>query len=155
IQRFPLEGGGTGRPTFDHGIAGRGAAQLSAVADDKKRADIASSGFKPDDPNTWGYTQAERRVDGLAVRDGRLYYGVAAGPEIWSVGINPDGSFASDARRETEIKADKPSFASDILFDAEGRMIVAMRGSLVAATDYRQFVAPEAGSVLRFAPESG
>lgn len=155
IQRFPLEGGGTARPVFDHGTAGRSAAQLPAVADDKKRADIASAAFKPADAATWGFTQPERRVDGLAVHDGRLYYAVAAGPEIWSVGISADGSFASDPRREVEINAEMPSVASDIAFDGDGRMIVALRGVVKGAPDNRQFVEPESGAVLRFAPNRG
>jgi hypothetical protein len=151
IHRFPLNGGGTDRGVFDHGTTGRTAAQLPAVADDKKRADITSAAFKPEDPQTWGFTQPERRIDGLAVRDGRLYYAVAAGAEIWSVGIAADGSFASDARREVEVAVDKSWLASDIAFDADGHMIVALRGALKGAPDYRQFVAPESGAVLRFA----
>ncbi|MEI9902471.1 MAG: hypothetical protein WDN31_22965, partial [Hyphomicrobium sp.] len=89
------------------------------------------------------------------MRDGRLYYAVASGPEVWSVGIAADGSFASDPRREVEIKTDKPSVVSDIAFDSAGRMLVALRGALKGATDYRQFVEPEAGAVLRFTPKTG
>ncbi|HYD14833.1 MAG TPA: hypothetical protein VEA77_00390, partial [Hyphomicrobium sp.] len=155
IHRFPLDGGGANRSTFDHGTTGRAAAQLPAVADDKKRADIASASFNPGDPKTWGFTQPERRIDGLAVRDGRLYYAVASGPEIWSVGIAADGSFAGDARREVEIRAEKPSVISDIVFDADGRMTAALRGALKGAPDYRQFVEPEAGAVLRYSPKTG
>ena len=46
---------------------------------------ITDPAFKPDDPATWGITQAGRRIDAMAVHDERLYYAVAEGPEIWSV----------------------------------------------------------------------
>jgi hypothetical protein len=47
---------------------------------------------------------------GLAIQDGRLYYstrnGAAQdGPQIWSVGIAQDGSFAADPRWELDVPA--------------------------------------------------
>lgn len=153
IHRFALAGGSGS--TFDHGTAGRKAAGLPEVPDDKKRAEIAIPAFKPDDPKTWGLTQPERRIDALAVHDGRLYYAVAAGPEVWSVAIESDGSLGSDARRETAVKADKPGIISDIVFDARKRMIVALRGAAKSPYDYRKLVEPGEGAVLRFLPGTG
>ncbi|WP_295557529.1 hypothetical protein [uncultured Hyphomicrobium sp.] len=154
IHRFPLEAGGKSGATFDHGAAGRVAAGLAAVADDKKRLDVTSPAFKPNDPKTWGITPSERRIDGLAVRDGRLYYAVAAGPEIWSVGIGADGVFGSDARREISVKSERPAVVSDIVFDADGRMTVALRGETKSPYDYRKLIEPETGAVLRYLPDA-
>ena len=66
---------------------------LEPVEDDGSVMDITDPSFNSEDPTTWGFTPPERKVDGLAVRGGRLYYAVAAGPQIWSVGIKADGSF--------------------------------------------------------------
>ena len=38
---------------------------------------------------------------------GRLYYAVAAGLRVWSVAIQPDGSFGSDVRVEVQIGPDR------------------------------------------------
>jgi len=82
--------------TFDHGTTGRPNMGLPAVADDGNFMDITSPAFDSENPATWGYTQPERMVWGLAMYAGRLYYAVAgAAPQIWSVGINLDGTFGS------------------------------------------------------------
>ena len=44
-----------------------------------------------------------RRVFGLAVYQGRVYYAVAAGLRIWSVSLLRDGSFGADARVEVTM----------------------------------------------------
>ena len=154
IYRFPLASDGKNPIVFDHGKTGRPAAKLPAVDDDKRRMDIASPAFKPDDPQTWGITPPERRVDGLAVRDGRLHYAVASGLEIWSVGIAADGTFGTDPRRELAVKTDRPAFVSDIVFDAEGRMTLALRGQAKSPFDYRKLIEAELADVLRYLPES-
>jgi hypothetical protein len=102
IHRFSMNGRDLG--TYDHGVAGRTAAGLASVSfDPSGLADITQGGFHAADPSTWGMAPAERRVFALAVHDGRLYYSVADGPAIWSVGIARDGSFAGDPRFETKV----------------------------------------------------
>lgn len=152
IHRFGLDYNAADLGQFDHGVTGRAAKGLARVADDGKRLDITSSAFKADDPSTWGFTQPARRVDALAVRDGRLYYAVAEGPEIWSVGLN-GGAFLEDARLEVAIKSDKPYPVTGIAFDSSGRMLVAQRGPVKNPYDYGSF-ADSGGQVLRYAPEA-
>jgi hypothetical protein len=96
IHRFALDTADaapatSGAAMFDHGVSARPAQKLEAIADDNQKLDLSSAAFKPADPATWGLTQAERRVEALAVHDGRLFYGVASGPEVWSVGLAADG----------------------------------------------------------------
>jgi hypothetical protein len=38
----------------------------------------------------------------MAAYGGRLYYAVAEGPQVWSVGIELDGTFRADARWELD-----------------------------------------------------
>ena len=173
IHRFDSAGTDLGR--FDHGIVGRKARQLAAVLDDGKRLDISNSSFKSEDPATWGFTSAARRIHGLAVFDKRLYYAVDEGPEIWSVGIDPNGAFASDPRFELHVGAEeataRPTMmqrlksylssesglpVTDILFDAEGRMTIAQRGRLENPFDYALFAEPDRARVLRYSrPKAG
>jgi len=105
IHRIGLDGRDLG-PAFDHGVAGLTAAgQLSQPFNPKNRPNIASDRFDAENPATWGYAPPARRVWGLALHRGRLYYSVAAGPQIWSVGIAQDGSFAADPRWELDVPA--------------------------------------------------
>src|SRR5690606_12181058 len=94
--------------SFDHGTSGRSGAGLPPAPDDGAEADVADAGFSVEAPGTWGLTPKPRRVWGMAVHEGRLYYAVAEGPEVWSVGIAADGSFAGDARPELHV-ADTPA----------------------------------------------
>lgn len=137
---------------FDHGTTGRAAIGQPAIADDAKRLDATSAAFNPEDVATWGMAPSERRVTGLAVRDGRMFYAVAAGPEIWSVALNADGSFGTDPRLETAVKVANPAASVvSITFDAGGNMLVATRGAVKSARNYGQFVEPGSGQVLKFA----
>lgn len=154
IHRFALDTGGASTATFDHGDKGRTAAGRAAAADDGTRLDVASPAFKPDDPATWGLSPAERRVTALAVRDGRLYYAVAEGPEIWSIGLGADGAFGSDPRLETAVKTAKPATVTALAFDTEGRLVAALRGAQKSPFNFSKFVDPDSGRVLRFAPKS-
>jgi sugar lactone lactonase YvrE len=114
--------------TFDHGVDGRPAKGLASVSDDGAKANIESPAFDIEKPETWGLTPVERRVDGMAVHQGRLYY--AADHMIWSIGIDEDGSFGGDARWELDVDATSPDTQlSDMLFDAQGRMYVAERAA--------------------------
>ena len=137
---------------FDHGITGRPSAERPAIPDDGARLDITAVDFDPASPSTWKTTQAERRVDGMAVHKKRLYYAVADGPEIWSVGLNEDGSFQQDARIETAVSASQPGFVTAITFDAAGNMILALRNAVQNTGDYLALVTGGPADVIRFIP---
>ncbi len=149
-----LSGDGTPIDVFDHGETGRAAAELPVVADDGKGMDIQSPEFDALNSDTWGLAPPERRVWGLGLHGGRLYYAVASGPEIWSVGINLDGSFAGDPRREIEVIGTPGNFPiSDIAFDNQGAMYVAQRGGIKGSWDYSAFTEPKKSVVFRFKRE--
>src|SRR5207247_1013943 len=116
---------------YDHGVAARAAANLPPVAfDPRNRLNITSNRFNVDNPETWGFAPPARRVWGLAVFEGRLYYSVWEGPQIWSVGIAPDGSFASDARLEVEVPPQPGPFpVTDIAFSQKGAMVLDQRAA--------------------------
>ena len=140
---------------FDHGVNGRPANGQPALADDGKAMDIANPSFDSQNPATWGYTQKDRMVWGVAVHDDRVYYAVAGGLQVWSTGINSDGTFAGDARWELDAKAlpgDGP--ITNIVFDGEGRMILAQRGESRGAYDYSVFAEPGKSSVVRYHRET-
>ncbi len=138
---------------FDHGVTGRPVRNKPAVADDGERLNIESPNFDPSKPQTWGLTQIERRIDALAVHEGRLYYSVAEGPEIWSVGIGKDGDFLQDVRFEAGIESEEPFPVTSIVFDHDGQMIVAQRGPRQNPADFVRFVEAGPSQVLRLKPE--
>ncbi len=116
-----LDASGAVIESFDHGTAGRAGAGLDAIADDGRRIDIKDSAFDVEEPDTWGFAQPERRVSGMAILLGRLYYAVA--DEIWSIGIGTDGRFAGDARLEVQVaNAPIDSAITKMAFDGEGRI---------------------------------
>ena len=92
---YRLASDGTIVDTYDHGVTGRPVQGLDPVADDGSAGDITDPAFNTEDPSTCGFTQPERRVHGLALHNGRLYYSVADAPQIWSVGLKADGSFGT------------------------------------------------------------
>lgn len=149
IHRFDLEGRDLGR--YDHGVTGLRAVNLAAVPfDASNRPNIGSDRFDAERPATWGYAPAARRVWGLAVHQGRLYYAVVSGPQIWSVGIARDGAFADDPRWETDLPAQAgPLPVSDIAFSQRGAMILAQRAVVSASYDYSAFVQPGEPQVFR------
>ena len=139
--------------TFDHGVQGLESAGQEAVNDDGKQLDITDPSFDTNDPATWGYTQSERRIWGLAVNGGRLYYATTAKPQVWSVGLAQDGSFAGDARLEFDIEGlagDGP--VTDMLFDMSGRIYLSQRGPQKASFNFAEFAEPGQATVLRFKP---
>ncbi|MGP0059879.1 MAG: hypothetical protein ACLPID_11400 [Beijerinckiaceae bacterium] len=150
IHRFGLNGAEIGR--YDHGKDGRNAAGLPPVAfDPAARLDIASPNFRAQDPSTWAYALPERRIFALAVHGARLYYAVADGLQIWSVSIQPDGPFGSDARIEVQVQPGEiPSEISKIIFDDRGRMELAERGAPTGAFDFQALAQPAASRVLRY-----
>jgi hypothetical protein len=149
IHAFDLNGQERGR--YDHGTQGRTAAGMPPVQyDPARRLDITNAAFKTDDPSTWGYAADERRVFGLGVRTGRLYYAVA-GEQVWSVSITPDGSFGSDARVDVQVPPwDGESEISKITFDDNGAMLLAERGAPTGAYDFAALAKEAIGRVLRY-----
>lgn len=151
IHRFGLNDNAALLDSYDHGVAGRKAKGLDPVPGDGSKLDLTAPAFKADDPATWGFAPPARRVDALAVHAGRLYYAVAEGPEIWSVGLK-DGGFGTDARRELAVKAAKPYPITAIAFDESGRMYLAQRAPVKSPFDFGAFT-DAGGDVLRYTPE--
>ena len=139
--------------TFDHGVTGRLEHGLDPVDDDGSAMAVTDPAFNSEDPATWGFTQPERKVYGLAAHGGRLYYTVADSLQVWSVRIQADGSFGA-ARWELDV-ADLPSGneIAGIVFDPQGRMILAQRGPQVGSYDYSVFAEPGTSSVVRYKHE--
>lgn len=125
IQRIDV----TGVPvdSFDHGAVARPKAGLGAVKDDGKRMEISAPAFDSENLATWGYTQDERRVWGVAVNAGRLFYAIGDKAEVWSVGITDKGGFGDDARRELTVTTGRDLPVTDIAFDDKGDMYLAQR----------------------------
>jgi hypothetical protein len=148
ILRYGLDGTLLWR--FDHGTEGRAAAGLAPVPyDPAGRSEIAGPAFDSTQPATWGYAAPERRVFGLGIRHGRLYYAVAAGREVWSIAL--DGSALSPTLELSVPPGDGPSEISKITFDDQGRMILAERPAPTGAYDFQALAAPGTGRVLRYA----
>ena len=155
IHRFTLDG--TERGRFDHGTQALPVAGLPPIGfDPRKRLNIESPAFDSGNPATWAYAPPARRVYGMAVSGGRLYYAVAAGLRIWSVSILPDGSFGPDARGEVSVPrgALPNSEVSEILFDDNGDMLVAERGAPTGAYDYKALAESPENRMLRFRPKT-
>src|SRR5665647_2192109 len=73
IHRFDLDGKELG--AYDHGVTGLGVAKVAAVPfNPRNRPNIASDRFDSEKPDSWSFAPAARRVWGLAVHEGRLYY---------------------------------------------------------------------------------
>lgn len=151
IHRFAFDGRELGR--YDHGVAGRAAQGLPPVPWQKGRGiNVTSAQFDSTNPATWNYAPPERRVFGLGLNQRRLYYAVADGLQIWSVGIGPDGSLGSDAQIELAVPAaNGPTEISKITFDEQGRMFLAERPASTGAFDLEAVATPAIGRVLRYA----
>lgn len=76
----------------------------------------------------------------------RLYYGLARNPEVWSIGLNDNGGFLSDAKREISLEGegirgdDKPR---KIRFTQQNEMIVSgieFNFNLIAPTEKQETV---------------
>jgi hypothetical protein len=93
-------------------------------------------------------------VWGMAMNVGRLYNAVAKGPEVWSVGINHEGTFADDARREFDVVGTPGNFPiSDMAFDSQGYMYIAQRGGIRGSWNYSAFTDAKKSVVFRFRRE--
>ena len=150
IHRLGLDG--SDRGTFDHGTAGRAKAGLEPVPyDAARRMNLESPAFNIEDPASWGFTAKGRGVFAVAVQDARLYYSVFEGPQIWSVGLNSDGSFADDARLEIDVTGTpNGNVVTAIVFDGAGTLYLAQRGGIVGSYDYSVFAKPDSSAVLRY-----
>ncbi|HEY8247018.1 MAG TPA: hypothetical protein VIG38_07025 [Hyphomicrobium sp.] len=151
IHRLGLDG--SLRGSFDHGTTGRAGAGLEAIPyDASRRTNIERPEFNVEDPFTWGFADARRRVFAVTVQSGRVYYSVAKPLQIWSVGLNTDGSFADDAHAEFDVK-DTPNdnVVTDILFDGPDRLYLSQRGGLTGSYDYSIFAKLEKPVVRRYA----
>ena len=150
VHRFSLEGQELG--TYDHGETGRSAQGLDPIAyDPARRMNIESPAFDSEDTATWGFADERRRVFGLGVNRGRLYYAVAEGPAVWSVSVLENGSFGTDARIELEIAGSPAGLnITSITFDGAGMMYLAQRGSPAGSYDYAAFASTGQARLLRY-----
>lgn len=155
IHRLDLKGGELG--VFDHGLTGRRALMLPAVLDDpKSRMDIHDPAFNIEDPATWGLPDKKRRVTALAVESGRLYYGVAEGPSLWSVGLLADGSPGGDVQLEIDVKGTPDNNPiTGIAFDGPARVYLTQRGEPVGSYDYAALARPRTSVVYRYTQDEG
>lgn len=154
IHQLKGSGSAAGVAEFDHGLQGRPLAGKDGVADDGLRLDITSPSFDTTNPATWGLTQAARRIDGMAVQGRRLYYTVAEGPEVWSVGLADDGSFLGDARIEVGVTASEAGIITGVAFDNKGAMVLAIRDAVQNTGDYSALTGASPTDIIRYAPES-
>lgn len=150
IHRLDLRGGELG--VYDHGLTGRGVLRLPAALDNAKtRMDIHDPAFNVEDPATWGLADKKRRVTGLAVESGRLYYAVAEGPSLWSVGLLADGSLGDDVRLEIDVKGTPDNNPiTGIAFDGPARVYLTQRGETVGSYDYAALARPRTSVVYRY-----
>jgi uncharacterized repeat protein (TIGR01451 family) len=161
VHRFSTLDGAEAGPPFDHGVTGRAAVNAPPVPfDPSRRLVITNAAFDTTNPETWGYAPPDRRVWGLALHGGRLYYSVrngapSEGPQIWSVGLQQNGDFAADPRWELDVPAQPGPYAvSDIAFSQRGAMILAQRAPVSGSYNYAAFTKPGEPRVLRFWQES-
>ncbi len=137
---------------YDHGTNGRPNAGLDPVAwDGTGRMFLESPEFDVENPETWGYADKRRRVVALAAENDRLYYSVADGPVVWSVGLRVDGSFLEDARLEVDVTGTpNNNMITGIAFDGPETMYVTQRGDTAGSYEYTTFARPQKSSVLRY-----
>jgi hypothetical protein len=150
IHRFDMNGRDLG--SYDHGVTGRAAQRLPPVPwTSQQPVNVTSPQFDSAQPATWNYAAPERRVFGVAVHQGRLYYAVADSLQIWSVGLKPDGSFGNDAVIEIAVPPSTgPTEISKITFDEQGRMFLADRPAPTGTFDFEALAVPAIGRVLRY-----
>lgn len=151
IHYFSMDGKIQG--VYDHGTTGLATAgQAEVPFNPATIVNIDKETFDTKNPGTWGFAPIGRRVYALAVYQNRLYYSVY-GPQVWSVGINADGSIANDARFELQyepLKAD--SEIASIAFDDRGWMYTAERGATTGDYDFINLANGGDNRVKRFEP---
>jgi len=153
VHRFSLDG--VQRGSYDHGTEGRPPVGLPAAPYSGAPAVTPESpAFETERPDTWGLPAPNRRIFAIAVHQNRLYYSVAEGPQVWSVGISASGPISSSPRLEVQSPA--LAFGTEITsisFDNQGRLYAAERG--LQTGDYRldQLAGEGTARVLRFSPK--
>lgn len=159
VHRFDMSGQDLGQ--FDHGVTARpnaldNAGRTPVAFDPATNMNISSGDFAPFDNSTWNRADPARRVWGLAVNGGRLYYAVAEGPAVWSVGLHErTGAFLEDARWELTLNDAAPSFdISDIVFSPDGQMILSQRPDAALSFDYKNMTVENKAEVLRYSREA-
>lgn len=148
IHRFSLDG--KERGIFDHGTVGRAAAGLPELPRTATAPGIESPDFSVEDPSSWGYADSRRMTFALAISERRLFYSVAAGPEVWSVGLTANGGFDDDPRREIEVGAPASATVTGLVFDGPDVLYVAQRGQVRGSYDYSTFADPQRAVVFRY-----
>ncbi len=140
--------------TFDHGAEARPAGGLAPIpAAPSASVDIASPDFNTEDLSTWGFAPIGRQVWALTVSQNRLYYAAGEGPAIWSVSLNPDGSFGHDPQKEFDIQSEFPNRITSMFMLSQGNdslLYAAQRGAMAPAFDFSTFANPGEAQVLRF-----
>ena len=116
---------------------------------------IETSEFDVEDPATWKFAPKQARVWGLVRHGQRLFYGLALGPSVWSVGINSKtGAFEGAPRQEFILPpAHRRGEISDLAVSGNGTLIVAVRASVLGTFDYEQMTRKDRGAVLGYARE--
>jgi hypothetical protein len=151
IHRFDLDG--QELEVWDAGVTGFTAANETPVPyDPAGQLDITAKDFDSEDDATWGLTDKNRRVYGLAPHGGRLYYALVGQNQIWSVGIDEKtGAILGDARWEVDVPT-KPNKlpVTDMLFTSQGAMVLAQRGNVESTYDYANFADPGRARVYRY-----
>ncbi|MEM7777700.1 MAG: hypothetical protein AAF732_19070 [Pseudomonadota bacterium] len=138
---------------FDHGTTALKKAGEDTVAyDPTKRVAIDNPAFDVEDPKTWGYAKNARLVVAVTIHDNRLYYSVAEGPQIWSVGLDEEtGAFEDDARLELDLgETASDNMVTGIVFDGDGKLYLSQRGAPTGAFDYGKLAQSGETSILRF-----
>ncbi|WP_412050834.1 hypothetical protein ACK6D9_04775 [Hoeflea sp. Naph1] len=151
IHRLDMDG--VEIETFDHGVTGRASLEKSPLPFDASNApDFDSADFDPEDSETWGFADEDRRVYALAFRNGRLYYSVVGESQIWSVGFEEKtGAFLDSARWELDVpERPKKLPVTDMLFTQSGAMVLAQRGDVKSTYDYANFADHGKSRLLRF-----
>ncbi|HRE60059.1 MAG TPA: hypothetical protein PL096_03010 [Micropepsaceae bacterium] len=142
---------------FDHGEDGRRAEGRDAVARGARPPSVRDEGFDTTDPASWGFADPQRRVFGIAVWRNRVYYAAREPREIWSIGLDEKGGFAGDPRLEIELPVTAEGAAApeitDIVFSADGAMLLAERRAVTGAYDYAELVQSGPATVYRYWPE--
>ena len=149
-----LDGRGREVDRFDHGVTGRPVADLPPVPLAPPAPGPHSPHFRPAVPSSWGLAPLPRRIWGLAVHRGRLYYGAAEGPSLWSVGLDPKtGRFLDDPRLEIVVlEAGPGAEIADIAFAPNGEVLLALRALPARIDPEGDLARPEEGRVLAYHP---
>jgi hypothetical protein len=150
IHRVGLDG--VVRDSFDHGTTGRAMVGLLPVPDrPERRLDIQSSAFEPSSPPSWNLPPPARRTFGLSIYKNRLFYALADGPQVWSVALGPDGGFGASASWELSLPpSPRPVEVTSIVFDDDGQIYLAERGTSTGAYDFKVLASPGEARVLRY-----